>query len=236
MAKASKRPRTGDPRKARQPLSIDLLPMDALDAIRRLRNTHGLSWEEIERLSSMPYGEKWEEKIGSAGFVNWDALSTRVLEKFPKLRLPHTNLHRWYDLRVDQAMRDLARDSAVAHEVAQAFAAGGLDKDDEAVINAVRDICLRQLVDAKSEDAKTVVRDALVDLAHVMQKARANDIRKGVLEQRKREIDLLEKKLELVKQKAGKLKETIEATDGGKPLQLTREQLLEQVKEIYGAV
>jgi hypothetical protein len=43
-------------------------------------------------------------------------------------------------------------------------------------------------------------------------------------------------KLDLVKQKAGSLIGEMEGREGKPPVQLTREELLEKVREIYGAV
>lgn len=207
---------------------MDRLPMEVLEAVKRLRAEHGLTWEEIERLSSLPYSEKWEQKIGVGGFVNWEALSTPVLELFPRMRLSQVTLHRWYDIRVEQAMRDIARDAAVAHEVGKAFAAAGLDKGDEAVMNAARDISMRQLVAAKTEDAKAAVRDALVDLAHVMQKARTNDIREELVQQNNRKLDLLEKKLATMQKGVKGLRDAAEKKN------FSPEQLRQKLDEIYG--
>ncbi len=40
-------PRTGESRQRRRPLSIDLLPMDVLEAIKLLRRQSGLTWQDL---------------------------------------------------------------------------------------------------------------------------------------------------------------------------------------------
>jgi hypothetical protein len=82
-------------------LSIDMLPKYVLDAVLTLRFS-GKGWIEIEQISSLPYGAEWAENGG--GFVDWVSLSPAVLALFPGRKLPHSSLHRWYDLRVSQGV------------------------------------------------------------------------------------------------------------------------------------
>lgn len=224
--------RTGVRRKTRLPLSVDLLPMDALESVKRLRSKWGMGWMEIERLSSLPYNKAWEAELGKHGFIDWDALPAKVLAKFPKHRVPHTNLHRWYDIRVQQAKEDVLARAAQAREIAEAFAKASLVNGDEAVLNAARDLIF-ELTQSADEKSRLVAGKYLLGLADVMQEARKNELR-----ERKVAVDeqALQIKLDLVKQKAAKLIKTIEGGSPDKPVQLTREQLLERVKDIYGAV
>jgi autonomous glycyl radical cofactor GrcA len=197
MAKQTKaRPRTGESRQVRLPLSIDLLPMDVLEAIKELRSLWGLSWPEIERLSSLPFSEGWREKIGTQGFVNWDALPTRVLDAFPHLRIPHSNLHRWYDLRVEQAYQDVITRTEQARIIATAFAKTGIKNDDEAVTNAARDLVF-ELLQAPDTKSRLVAVKALLALKDVMNGARANDIKERKVAVDERKIVQLEKDAEL---------------------------------------
>ena len=137
MATMKRRPRTGDKRRKNQPLKIDRLPSDIRDAIQFLKNFAGKTWQEIEELSSLPYDANWKTKGG--GFVPWDALPTPILELFPDLRLPHANLHRWYDLRVSQVVSETLARSVQARELAEAFAKSAVEGGNEAVLNAARD-------------------------------------------------------------------------------------------------
>jgi len=71
-----KRPRTGDPRRTRQPFWINTLPAKVRERIRELRS-EGKSWQEIADLS--------------VGFA-------------PK-HLPASTLQRWFDVHVEQPAR-----------------------------------------------------------------------------------------------------------------------------------
>jgi hypothetical protein len=203
MAKQTKaRPRTGESRQIRLPLSVDLLPMDVLEAIKELRSQWGLSWPEIERLSSLPFSENWRKEIGTRGFVNWDALPTRVLNAFPNLRIPHSNLHRWYDLRVEQAQQEVRARAEQARIIATAFANSGIENGDEAVTNAARDLIF-EVLQAPDSKSRLVAFKGLVSLKDVMNGARANDIkeRKVAVEERRtaqldKDADLKLKRME----------------------------------------
>ena len=127
----TKRPRTGETRKTNQPLKIDKLPEEVRDAILEQRNVKGKTWEEIEELSALPKAQ--------GGFIDWDALPLPVLEQFPEMRLPHSSLHRWYDLRVSQVRRQVMAESEKARAFAATFAGKNLTGSNAAVMNAMRD-------------------------------------------------------------------------------------------------
>jgi hypothetical protein len=82
----NRRPRTGEPRKVRQPLSIDKLPTEWRNRIIAFRDKW-VTWEKLEKETTT-----WE----------WDKLSSEQRALFPKNRIPHTTLHRWYDIRIEQ--------------------------------------------------------------------------------------------------------------------------------------
>lgn len=93
------RPKTGVARKTRQPLKMDRLPKSVRDAIVYLRG-QGKIWNHIEQQSARPFSPAWATDGG--GFVDWESLPQDLIYLFPRRRLPHSNMHRWYDLRVDQ--------------------------------------------------------------------------------------------------------------------------------------
>lgn len=190
------RPKTGERRAHRLPLSIDLLPMDVLETIKQLRARYGLGWTEIERLSSLPYKEDWAKQLGKSGFIDWDAMPAAVRRRFPDYRLPHTNLHRWYDLRVSQAAEEALARSTQAREIARAFAAANIKGADEAVINAARDVIFEML---QAQDDRTRVKASagLIALAEVMNGAKANAIKERKVAVDERKIVQLEKDAEL---------------------------------------
>ncbi len=223
--KRSTRPRTGEKRKTQQPLKIDRLPPAVHDVILTLRNKLGKTWQEIEEISAQPMGEK------SPGFVDWENLPTATLELFPNMRIPHSNLQRWYDLRVSQVQKDTLHTATKAREIAQAFAKAGVVSDDEAVINASRDTLFGILSEDPSLKGRANIAKGLIQLGDLMQKARTNRIR-----ERKVTVDegTLQMKLDEMQRRAEKLIKAVEKGEPGTPVQLTREQLIAQVRGIYG--
>lgn len=219
-----RRPGTGETRKTNQPLKIDRLPPAVHEAICALRNQAGKTWQEIEDLSGEPFGK------GQLGFVDWVNLPTPVLELFPDMRLPHTNLQRWYDIRVEQVQADVIRSATKAREIARAFAKSVVAGDDEAVINAARDTLMGVLAEDGSPVGRGNVAKGLIKLGELMQKAKTNRIR-----ERKVAVDeqTLQMKLDTIKQKAGELLAAVAGeTPGAEPL--SREEVLNRVKDIYG--
>jgi hypothetical protein len=183
---AKPKPKTGDRRETNQPLKIDRLPPSVHESILALRNQAGKTWQEIEELSALP--------VDKGGFVEWDNLPTPVLELFPSMHLPHSNLQRWYDLRVRQVQRDVLESSARAREIAQAFAKAGIDGADEAVINAARDQIMLILSEDGSFKGKFGAAKGLIALAEIMQTSRANDIKERKVSADERKLKLLEQR------------------------------------------
>ena len=182
MAKA-KRPRTGEPRRTNQPLKIDKLPPDALQSILALRNGLGKTWQEIEAISAHSKAE--------GGFIDWENNPMLAL-LFPDKQLPHTSLHRWYDLRVVQVRKDVEQRSAVAREVAESFAASVVDGSDEAVLNAARDQLMALLAEDLTPGSRERTAKILINLAKTLQAARANNVRERAVAVDERRITVLE--------------------------------------------
>lgn len=191
---AKPRPKTGERRRVQQPLKIDRLPIEAREAIQQLRD-QGKTWPEIEELSSLGYNEKWSSAGG--GFVNWEALPLDVLELFPEMRLPHSNLHRWYDLRVRQVMQETMARSARAREIARAFAKSVVDASDEAVLNAARDQIMSVLAEDATPRGRMGAAKALIALAEMLQEARLNTIKERQVAVNERRLIQMEKDAEL---------------------------------------
>jgi hypothetical protein len=190
---AKARPRTGEPRETNQPLKIDRLSPSVHDAILTLRNKAGKTWQEIEELSALPADQ--------GGFVDWMNLPTPVLELFPQMRLPHSNLHRWFDLRVRQVQKDVLESSAKAREIAQAFVSANVSGDKEGVMNAARDQIMSLLSEDGSMKARMGAAKALLALAEIMQSTRANDIKERKVAVDERKLAQLEKDAELKRKK-----------------------------------
>lgn len=204
-----KRPRTGQPRLARMPVRVDLMPPEVLEAIKRLRSKYGLTWMEIEALSARPYNSAWEKvAFGKFGFVDWENLPERVRAAFPERRLPHTNVHRWYDLRVEQAQRDVLARAEQAREIAVAFANASVDGSDKAVMNAARDVIFGMLQSA-DDRSRLKASAGLIALAEVMQRARANTIDERKVEVDERKLVQLEKDAELKRKRVEQETESV---------------------------
>lgn len=191
--RAKARPRTGERRQTNQPLKIDKLPLEVRDEILRLRNRENRTWQEIEELSALPKDR--------GGFVDWHALELPVLEMFPDLRIPHSNLHRWYDLRVSQVREDVMRRSAQAREIAEAFAKSTVANDDEAALNAARDLVMGILAEDGTPGGRMRVAKTLIALAEMLQERRLNDIKERMVAVDERKIAALEKREALARKK-----------------------------------
>src|SRR5712692_180729 len=124
----SGRPLTGDARKTRQPFAIDKLPSAWRDRIIALR-AKWLTWEQIEQESTTWEWKKLEESDPEL-----------ALSHFADKRIPHTTLHRWYDVQVAQKLEEIEEERAASLAVARKFSDQGYDKLDDAVKNALADV------------------------------------------------------------------------------------------------
>ena len=194
---AKPRPKTGEKRAVRQPLKIDRLPQDVRDAIQALKNEH--TWEEIEDLSAMKFNPNWLTQGG--GFVDWDKLPAKILALFPGRKLPHSNLQRWYDLRISQVVAETMARSAQARELAAAFAKSVVDDADDAVLNAARDQLMSLLAEDSTPKARERATRGLIALAEMMQERRLNDIKERKVAVDERRLVQLEKDAALKRRK-----------------------------------
>jgi hypothetical protein len=87
-----------------------------------------------------------------------------------------------------------------ARSIAKAFAAAGLDKSNEAVMNAARDIIFG-LLQAQDTGSQKYAAKALLALAEVVQQSRSNDIRERQVAVDERKIKALEAREELTRRK-----------------------------------
>ena len=221
------RPRTGQRRQTHQPVKIDRLPPSVHEAILALRRA-GKTWLEIENLSAQPFAGTSPKALG---FVDWDNLPTDVLELFPHLRIPHTNLHRWHDLRIDQVQADVRSRSIAAREIAAVFAKSAVSNDKDAVINAARDTLMGVLSEDGSADGRQNTAKHLIKLGELMNKVTANEIRERAVAVAEQE---LQAKLDEIKRKTSELLTNLGVGRQAEAVPLTSEQLVDKVREIYG--
>lgn len=154
------RPKTGEPRKTHQPFAIDKLPSSWRDQIIAWR-AKWLTWDQIEQETTSFEWEKLPEELS--------------LSHFADRRIPATTLHRWYDVQVAQKLEEIAIESRASQAIAEAFAAGGFEKLDGSVINALRDVVFTHAKDAADPEK---FRAALSDLALTLTRFRRTEIAK----------------------------------------------------------
>jgi hypothetical protein len=215
-----RRRRTGERPEAKQPLKIDRLPEGVRAQIEQQR-AKGKTWLEIEELSD----------IKNAGcFVAWSELKPDVLELFPDCRLPHSNLHRWYDLRVDQVRRDVLARTETAREFAEAFAGREFKGVDQAVMNALRDQVF-SLVETAGDEAKFY--KALNEFGWLVAQFKNIEIKKQRADAETKRIGLLAEEL---KSKSEKLERATEAAANklGKGRSLTLDDINKIRERTFG--
>lgn len=186
------RPRTGEKRKTNQPFNIDKLPSYAQEAILYLKNMRGKTLDEIVNQSAEKFTAGWKLKGG--GFIDWEKLDAAVLKLFPKRTLNRSALQRWIDVRYEQVRKDVMVKSEQARTIAESFADSMLVNGNEAVVNAARDTIMNIIAEDSSSGNRAGAAGALIALAEVMQKARANDIRERKVSTEERKIKLLEER------------------------------------------
>jgi hypothetical protein len=165
-------PKTGERRRARQPLRLDRLPLALLDRIRAER-AQGRTWTEIERDSP-----SWPE---------WEQVTPEVLADFPGRRLPHTSLQRWHDLRVDQVQNERERQSVMALACVADLAARGLSGLGSALCNVLADSVFRLRLEGGDEQR---LRDEVCRVAQVVAIAERGQIARQKLELERRKVEL----------------------------------------------
>jgi hypothetical protein len=129
---------------------LDRLPLALLDRIRNER-ANGRTWDEIERDSP-----QWKE---------WDQATPEALAAFPGRRLPHSNVQRWHDLRVEQVQRERDGQTVAAQALAERLASRGIANLGAAVQNALGESVFRLALEGADEQR---LRDELCRLAQVI--------------------------------------------------------------------
>jgi hypothetical protein len=203
MSKA--RPKTGEKRQCRQPLKIDRLPQAMHDRI-MVERAFGRTWGEIESLS--PEFKEWEEAKPEAARL------------FPGKRLPHSNLQRWYDLRVEQVRQEVLAKAERARAIALEFSRRGFKELPAAVRSALGDQIFA-LMEAADEGKEKQFRKELIQLGRLLNQERRLDIAQ-------QHVDVEKDKLSLVTLKVKGLKNDVEKK------RLTPAELQKRLDEIYG--
>jgi hypothetical protein len=173
-----RRPRTGEARKVRQPFAIDKLPSEWRDRIIALR-AKWLTWEQIEEETTRFEWDKLPDEIGIALFAD--------------RRIPHSTLHRWYDVQVEQKFEEIALERKASQAIAEAFAAAGYENLDESVKNALADVVFRHVKDSGDPEK---FHAALADLALALTRFRRIEIAKDRVALERKKLDEITRRAE----------------------------------------
>ena len=179
------RPKTGEKRRTRQPLKMDKLPPELLDRVMHERAA-GRTWSEIEDLSPR--------------FDEWEKTKPEIRAEFPHLRIPHSTLQRWYDLRVEQVKSEMLADQTRSREIASMFAGKGLKDLPDAVKNALGDQIFA-LMQTSDFGSKSKAVSELQKLARLLVQQKRLDIMSERTKAETKRVELLERDFEMRKRK-----------------------------------
>jgi len=165
-------PKTGQRRKTRQSFAIDKLPSAWRDRIIEAR-AKWMTWEQIEQETAA-----WK----------WDELSDEQRALFAERRIPHSTLHRWYDVQVQQKLEEIATERLASLAIATKLGAGGYEKLDQSVKNALADVVFSYAKDSRDPD---LFRKALNEMGWLLARNRQLDIAKMKVDVEKQKVDEL---------------------------------------------
>ena len=132
-------------------------------------------------------------------------------------RLPHTNLCRWYDHRVEQVLRDEQKRAAAAHAAADKVAARGFKNLTASVKHALGEAVF-EVMNAREDPEKIVA--ALTGLGHLLAKLDRNEIAS-------RRVRLLEEEAERKKKQFER-----ETNDAARKLEKGRSLTIDDINRI----
>jgi hypothetical protein len=150
-----------------------------------------------------------------------------VLEHFPDLKVPVSNLVRWYDLRVEQVRKETMAQAEQARVIAEAFAGARLDGTNDAVMNAMRDQVF-MITQSAADSDKAKLLAGLKDLSLLLARLQRIDLQKQRLEIENQKVDIARQKLTLVSSKVKGLKGDVAKK------KVTADELQQRLDEIYG--
>lgn len=177
--------KTGQKPRTRQPLKMDKLPTELLDRVMKERAA-GRTWSEIEEMSPR--------------FEEWEKTPETVRADFPGLKLPHSTLLRWHDLRVDQVKQEVLADQVKAREIAGLFAGKELKDLPDTVRTAISDQLFGMMQNADEKSRINVVK-GLLALGDLLAQQRKLEIADKKAQAETKRVSLLEREFEIRKRK-----------------------------------
>jgi ribosomal protein S8 len=206
----AKRRKIGEKPQVRQPLKIDKLPAGFHREIQEKRAS-GWTWTEIESDS-----QTWKEL--------WKSVDDKTKSLFPGLKLPHSNLSRWYDLRVEQVKAETMVQAERARTFAESFAKREMKDMPAAVTNAIGDLAF-SLLEVSDEKNRSKVLKVLNEYGWLLAQQRKLDLDTRKVEVAEQE---LKAKIEQIAKKVSVLKESVEKK------KVDPKELGKKLDEIYG--
>jgi hypothetical protein len=164
---------------------MDKLPMELLDRVMQERAA-GRTWTEIEEMS--PRFEEWKKTEES------------IRAQFPGLKLPHTTLTRWYDLRVEQVKKEVLANQVRAREIAAIFAGKEMKDLPEAVRSALGDQIFGMMQNADEKSRHKAIA-GLLGLGVLLNEQRKVQLKEKQVETEGRRVKLLERDFDIRKRK-----------------------------------
>jgi len=169
------------------------------------------------RLDSLPQAKRDQIISMRRAGESWERIAKAVGE-------PATTLHRWYDLRVAQVMREVQQEGEWSRQIAQALAGPGYESLPDAVRNAIADQ-LFGVMQASEPKERAQAAEALIGFMDQLTKRERVEVQK-------QKIGIEREKLALVRSKLQGLKKDVAGT--GTKKQLSKDELQQRLDDIYG--
>lgn len=211
-------PRKGERRKRDRKFAIDALPVEVRGHIQALR-AGGMFYADIEELSARP--------LKQAGFVPWDELPAHTLRLFPGRRLPASNLGRWYDVRVEQVLKQVQKDALDSREIANSLLGPGYRNLPESTKNGLADRVFA-LLKAADQGNQKEIRKELANLGWLLAQFQKNEVAAARVEFEREKFKQLAERVEGLKNKVAGKKKVAPAE-----LQEDLSRLAQDVRKVY---
>jgi len=194
------RPRTGEKRRTRQPLKMDRLPAEVRDAIQKAR-AEGKIWEEIAEIASKVAGTPLSDEV----------------------------CRRWYDLRVEQVLRETVEMDELAEKNLRRYFGRTLAELPEAAAHSLK----AEVYGMQSAKTSTQREASIGNFLSVLSKIIEAQSKQKRAEIEERKVNLAQKKFEELKSKAEKATDEA-AAKIGKGKELTIEDVNRIRRKVFG--
>jgi len=211
-----RRPRTHEPRRTRQPLKFDQLPLEWQEKI--------FGWL---REKSIP------EVAQLTAQLPWETLDVKKRAFFRQrdgsYGLSEDGLYRVRDLRIEQVERGIEERGMVADKISAALKKVLPEGLSAAVQSALSEMAFRTMQASKDEDWNAA-REALTEFGELLVKFERNEIRRSKVDTDRKKLEL---EIEEMKRSAMKATNEIEKMASGESKASGLKDLAAEVRKIY---